>query len=54
MSSRDLRGLIQVPDKRFFDLRQTELRECRNCNKIKNIPKINNGLCDFCFNGLLK
>jgi len=54
MTSRDSRGLIQVPDKAFFDSRQTELRDCKNCNKTKNIPKINNGVCGICLSELLK
>lgn len=54
MTSRDSRGLIQVPDKAFFDSRTTELRECKQCRKEKNIPKINNGLCGICLNRLIK
>ena len=54
MTSRDSRGLIQIPDKNFFYLRRTELRECFKCGKIKNIPRINNWLCGACLNRLLK
>ena len=52
MTSRDSRGLIQIPDKNFFNLRKSELLICKGCNKTKNIPKINNGLCNLCLNKL--
>lgn len=54
MSSRDSRGLIQVPDDAYLNSRTTELIECKQCKKTKNIPKINNGMCGVCLNKLLK
>jgi len=54
MTSRDLRGLIQVPDKTFFNSRRFELIKCKKCNKTKNIPKINNGVCNICIKKLME
>ena len=54
MTSRNSRGLIQIPDKAFFDSKKNELRFCNGCSKEKNMPKINNGVCGACLSRLLK